>query len=134
VENKLPAHHILSRGIEENNNSLHPQTASFHEFAISNAFEWAQDRGSFAKPLEETSLFRKDDDNTLLAMLAERGFTSLTIADLGKLNPPDEFETELRIMAEVRGYFQVAYKVRIGFALTLYQTNNGANAHFLENH
>jgi len=57
---------------------------------------------------------------TILAMLAERGFTGLTIADLGKLNPPDEFETELRIMAEVRGYFQVAYKVRIGFASTLY--------------
>jgi len=46
-------------------------------------------------------------------MLAERGFTGLTIAVLGKLNLPDEFETELRIMAEVRGYFQVAYKVRI---------------------
>jgi hypothetical protein len=63
-------------------------------------------------------------------MLAEWGFTGLTIADLGKLNPPDEFETELRIMAEVRGYFQVAYKVRIGFASTLYQVNNGTNAHW----
>lgn len=30
---------------------------------------------------------------------------------LGKLMPPDEYETELRVMAEVRGYFQVAYKV-----------------------
>jgi hypothetical protein len=49
----------------------------------------------------------------LLAALAERGLAGLTIEDLGKLNPPDEFETELRIMAEVRGYFQVAFKVRI---------------------
>ncbi|KAF9066276.1 P-loop containing nucleoside triphosphate hydrolase protein [Rhodocollybia butyracea] len=29
---------------------------------------------------------------------------------LGKLIPPDEYETELKVMAEVRGYFQVAYK------------------------
>ena len=112
--------HTSSRNIEENNG---PQFA-----AISN-FKWAQCRGPFAKPLKETSLFRKDDDNTLLAMLAERGFTGLTIADLGKLNPPDELETELRIMAEVRGYFQVAYKDRIGFASTLYQVNTGTNAH-----
>jgi hypothetical protein len=79
---------------------------------------------------------KKNDDSTLLGMLAERGFTGLTIADPGNLNPPDEFETELRIMTEVRGYFQVAYKVRIGFASTLYQVNNGTNAHwrhFLEN-
>jgi len=82
-------------------------------------FKWAEGRGPFSKPLAETSLFqnapvsKKYDDDTLLAALAERGLVGLTIEDLGKLNPPDEFETELRIMAEVRGYFQVAFKVRI---------------------
>lgn len=60
------------------------------------------------KPAKETSLFSSDG---LLAALAAQGFTGLTIEDLGKLNPPDEFETELLIMAEVRGYFQVAYEV-----------------------
>jgi len=29
---------------------------------------------------------------------------------LGKLNPADEYETELLVMAQTRGYFQVAYK------------------------
>ncbi|KAE9397406.1 hypothetical protein BT96DRAFT_1020873 [Gymnopus androsaceus JB14] len=29
---------------------------------------------------------------------------------LGKLMPPDEYEKELKVMAEVRGYFQVTYK------------------------
>lgn len=45
-------------------------------------------------------------------MLADIGHTGLNAEDLGKLNPPDEYETELRVMAEVRGYFQVSYKVR----------------------
>lgn len=50
--------------------------------------------------------------NQILALLAELGLTGLTKEDLGKLNPPDEYEAELKIMAEVRGYFQVSYKVR----------------------
>jgi hypothetical protein len=44
--------------------------------------------------------------------LASIGYPGLSAEDLGKLNPPDEYETELRVMAEVRGYFQVSYKVR----------------------
>jgi hypothetical protein len=50
--------------------------------------------------------------NSVLALLAEVGYTGLNAEDLGKLNPPDEYETELHVMAEVRGYFQVSYKVR----------------------
>jgi len=50
--------------------------------------------------------------NSVLALLAEAGYTGLNAEDLGKLNPPDEYETELHVMAEVRGYFQVSYKVR----------------------
>lgn len=48
--------------------------------------------------------------NAVLAALAEIGYPGLTLDDLGKLNPPDEYESELQVMAEVRGYFQVSYK------------------------
>jgi hypothetical protein len=47
----------------------------------------------------------------VLAALAEIGYVGLSKDDLGKLNPPDEYETELEVMAEIRGYFQVSYKV-----------------------
>ncbi len=46
-----------------------------------------------------------------LAALAALGYTGLTEEDLGKLNKADEYEEELQLMAEVRAYFQVAYKV-----------------------
>ncbi|KAF9229123.1 hypothetical protein BS17DRAFT_792113 [Gyrodon lividus] len=46
---------------------------------------------------------------TVLAGLAKLGYT-VTEDDLAKLLPSDEYEEELRVMAEVRGYFQVAYK------------------------
>ncbi|KAJ7196517.1 P-loop containing nucleoside triphosphate hydrolase protein [Mycena pura] len=45
-----------------------------------------------------------------LALLADLGYTGLTLEDLGKLRPVDEYETEIAVMAEVRGYFQCAYK------------------------
>ncbi|ESK87740.1 hypothetical protein Moror_11277 [Moniliophthora roreri MCA 2997] len=48
--------------------------------------------------------------NELLSLLAKCGYTGVTVEDLGKLKPADEYETELQVMAEVRGYFQVAYK------------------------
>lgn len=39
--------------------------------------------------------------------------TSLNLEQfMMKLQPGDEFDTEMRVMAEVRGYFKVAYKVR----------------------
>ncbi|KAI0698693.1 P-loop containing nucleoside triphosphate hydrolase protein [Earliella scabrosa] len=45
-----------------------------------------------------------------LANLVELGYEGISAEDLGKLNPPDEYEDELQVMAEVRAYFQVAYK------------------------
>ncbi|PCH44638.1 hypothetical protein WOLCODRAFT_139118 [Wolfiporia cocos MD-104 SS10] len=45
-----------------------------------------------------------------IALLVKLGYVGVTVEDLGKLNPPDEFEEELQVMAEVRAYFQVAYK------------------------
>ena len=50
-----------------------------------------------------------------LANLAKLGYIGLQEEDFGKLNPPDIYEEELEVMAEVRAYFQVAYKVRAGY-------------------
>lgn len=49
--------------------------------------------------------------NDALAALAKIGYQGLWPEDLQKLNPVDEYEGELKVMAEVRGYFQVAFKV-----------------------
>ncbi|KAI0066060.1 P-loop containing nucleoside triphosphate hydrolase protein [Artomyces pyxidatus] len=48
--------------------------------------------------------------NTALSQLAALGYTGLNSEDLGRLIKPDQYETEMEVMAEVRGYFQVAYK------------------------
>lgn len=44
-------------------------------------------------------------------MLSQMGYSGLKNEDLARLHPPDAFEEELRVMADVRSYFQVAYKV-----------------------
>ena len=49
-------------------------------------------------------------EREVLSGLAKLGYT-VSSTDLGKLNPPDIYEAELEVMAEVRAYFQVAYKV-----------------------
>ncbi|KAJ3981520.1 P-loop containing nucleoside triphosphate hydrolase protein [Lentinula detonsa] len=61
----------------------------------------------------ETSTPNEQALQEAISLLVEAGLpvSSLNPMDLlGKLVPPDEFETELRVMADVRGYFQVAYK------------------------
>ncbi|KAF9555056.1 hypothetical protein CPC08DRAFT_643469 [Agrocybe pediades] len=45
-----------------------------------------------------------------LAGLAEAGLSGIVAEDLPKLLPPDRMEPALHIMADVRAYFQVAYK------------------------
>ncbi|EEB90163.1 hypothetical protein MPER_11669 [Moniliophthora perniciosa FA553] len=52
----------------------------------------------------------QEDVNEIMSTLAKHGFTGFTVDDLEKLNPTDEYEIEIQVMAEVRGYFQVAYK------------------------
>lgn len=47
-----------------------------------------------------------------IALLTSAGYEGLKVEDLGKLHPPDIYEREMDVMAEVRGYFQVSYKVR----------------------
>ncbi|KAF8805241.1 hypothetical protein BYT27DRAFT_7224945 [Phlegmacium glaucopus] len=46
----------------------------------------------------------------VLAGLAEVGMSGIKAEDLPKLLPPDRMEPALTIMADVRAYFQVAYK------------------------
>lgn len=46
-----------------------------------------------------------------IALLTSVGYEGLKVEDLGKLHPPDIYEREMDVMAEVRGYFQVSYKV-----------------------
>ncbi|EJD36453.1 hypothetical protein AURDEDRAFT_174504 [Auricularia subglabra TFB-10046 SS5] len=45
-----------------------------------------------------------------LASLSNAGYTGVTKSDLGKLLPTDGLDPAFDIMAEVRAYFQVAYK------------------------
>ncbi|KAI0027599.1 P-loop containing nucleoside triphosphate hydrolase protein [Vararia minispora EC-137] len=52
----------------------------------------------------------QDVQNELFAVLAKAGRPGLGVHDLARLNEPDKFDTEMEVMAEVRGYFQVAYK------------------------
>ncbi|KAJ7918424.1 P-loop containing nucleoside triphosphate hydrolase protein [Mycena leptocephala] len=44
--------------------------------------------------------------NNVLAQLAELGYPGVSPDDFGKLRQVDEFETEITVMSEVRGYFQ----------------------------
>ena len=52
-------------------------------------------------------------ERRVLADLEIFGYTGLTLDTLVRLHPTDEFEQELKLMADVRAYFQVAYKVRM---------------------
>ncbi|KAI0758724.1 P-loop containing nucleoside triphosphate hydrolase protein [Fomes fomentarius] len=62
-----------------------------------------------ARPRDSKPSENESTVSEALGLLARLGLT-VTREDLGKLNPPDEFEEELEIMAEVRAYFQVSYK------------------------
>ena len=59
---------------------------------------------------EEKEDERKKLERKALSALAALGY-NVTAADFGKLVPPDLYEQEMDIMAEVRAYFHVAYKV-----------------------
>jgi GTPase SAR1 family protein len=45
-----------------------------------------------------------------LRALAEAGYANIGIPDLARLLPPDSFQEELVVMADVRAYYHVAYK------------------------
>jgi hypothetical protein len=48
-----------------------------------------------------------------LRVLAEAGYAGLRVSDLARLLPPDSFEEELVVMADVRAYYHIAYKVSL---------------------
>ena len=56
---------------------------------------------------------RAKDIENVLEGLRKLGYNGLSAADLSRLNPPDKYEEELSLMAEVRAYFKVSYKVNI---------------------
>ncbi|KAG5636061.1 hypothetical protein H0H81_009232 [Sphagnurus paluster] len=56
---------------------------------------------------------REEQVNQALAALSALGYHGLRAEDLARLHMPDEYESELQIMAEVRGYFQIAYKASL---------------------
>ncbi|EIN04160.1 hypothetical protein PUNSTDRAFT_138885 [Punctularia strigosozonata HHB-11173 SS5] len=52
----------------------------------------------------------ESSDQSALMALAKRGYEGLKTNDLKRLHPQDDFGNELIVMADVRAYFQVAYK------------------------
>jgi hypothetical protein len=59
--------------------------------------------------MEESPVETPED--TALKALAAAGYSNLRVSDLARLLPPDSFEEELVVMADVRAYFNNAYKV-----------------------
>lgn len=61
----------------------------------------------------------KDEDrspqtDTILVGLASMGHPNLPLGELVQSDLHDEYEDELKVMADVRAYFQVAYRVSEG--------------------
>lgn len=63
------------------------------------------------RPLEPDDVDTEKHVSNILTSLAVLFKRSFTEEDLAKLLPPDIYEDELEVMAEVRAYFQVVYKV-----------------------
>ena len=55
-----------------------------------------------------------------LRALAEAGYPNVRVSDLARLLPPDSWEEELVVMADVRAYYQVSYKVSYSYAHQLH--------------
>ena len=77
----------------------------------------AQYNASVVEPSELSAELSEDEPElpveTLEALraLAEAGYPNLRVSDLARLLPPDSWEEELIVMADVRAYYQVGYKV-----------------------
>lgn len=85
-----------------------PFTQNRHDFAEKRDKQLAQYKA--ARPQGPVMLPTKEEMKSALAALTKMGYT-VKEEDLAKLNPPDEYQEELELMAEVRAYFYVAYKV-----------------------
>ena len=68
--------------------------------------------GGIFSPVIDTKLPQPSrlTDNQLLSVLAERGYYLSSVEDLIRLQPPDDYSQELRVIAEVKAYFKAAYK------------------------
>ena len=94
-----------------------PNTLNSSEYnAQRDAFlqKYRAERTSLGKLVNVTmSAVNPEALNAALKALGGIGFSeALAVADLIRLNPVDDYEQELVIMAEVSAYFQIAYKVR----------------------
>lgn len=76
---------------------------------------WAYGARS-ARSNPSPSVSRSPDPRTVLQLLNDMGYPGLDVNDLARLHPTDGFEDELAVMADVRAYFQVSYKVCCSFA------------------
>jgi vacuolar protein sorting-associated protein 1 len=56
---------------------------------------------------------RASMEQSALQSLVSRGYCGIKREDLKRLHPHENFDDELIVMADVRAYFQVAYKVRM---------------------
>lgn len=72
----------------------------------------------FPKGLVLDQAGHDDTVRTVLSGLNKIGIAGLKEDDLAKLRSTDEYEIELEVMAEIRAYWQVAYKV--GCAASLF--------------
>ena len=68
---------------------------------------------------------RQSHVDSILSNLAAIGQAGIKAEDLAKLNPTDEYEIELELMAQTCAYWKVAYKVSLVFLRDL--TNDTAD-------
>jgi vacuolar protein sorting-associated protein 1 len=62
-------------------------------------------------PYSVTELTVESPEAKALRSLAEAGYPNVRVPDLARLLPPDSYEEELIVMADVRAFYHVAYKV-----------------------
>lgn len=92
-----------------------PSSSGFFGSASSTArttqsFSKVQGSG-FNKPANST--LDRATEKQVLDGLAQMGIKDVSLEDIAaKLSPPDKYENEMELMAEVRAYFQISYKVR----------------------
>ncbi|KAG1850388.1 P-loop containing nucleoside triphosphate hydrolase protein [Suillus subalutaceus] len=70
----------------------------------------SESKSSKTKTRITSTLLADTPEDKALRALAEAGYANLRVSDLARLLPPDSFEEELIVMADVRAYFHVAYK------------------------
>jgi hypothetical protein len=75
------------------------------------------------RPPEESA------ESRALRALSELGYENLSLEDLSRLHPPDRFGEEITVMADVRAYWQVAYKVGASFTPLVTWTAHELHCH-----